>query len=76
MFLVIFYRLNDILPTNLFYCFNISGLQKLEILVHIFRAPNNMFAYTIVHLTFRAPQVVVYARVYANKYLTLHLLQR
>ena len=27
-----------------------SGLQKLETLVHVFRAPNNMFAYTIVHL--------------------------
>ena len=27
-----------------------SGLQKLETLVHVFRTPNNMFAYTIVHL--------------------------
>ena len=30
-----------------------SGVQELEILVHDFRAPNNMLAYTIVHLTFR-----------------------
>ena len=41
-----------------------------------FRAPNNMFGYMIVHLTFREPQVVVRARVYANVYLALHLLQR
>ena len=33
----------------------ITGLQELEILVHVFFcAPNNFFAYTIVHLTFRA----------------------
>ena len=41
-----------------------------------FHAPNNMFAYTIVHLKFRAPQVVIHAHVYANMYLALHLLQR
>ena len=35
-----------------------------------------MFAYTIVHLTFRAPQIVVCACVYANVYLVVHLLQR
>ena len=36
-----------------------------------FRAPN-MFAYTIVHLTFRAPQIVVRARVCANVYHALY----
>ena len=35
------------------------GLQELEFWYTFFRAPNNMFAYTIVHLTFRAPQLVV-----------------
>ena len=33
------------------------------------------FAYTIVHLTFPAPQIVIRARVYANVYLAMHLLQ-
>ena len=41
-----------------------------------FRAPNNIFAYTIVHLTFRAPQIVIRARVNTNVYLAVHLLQR
>ena len=36
-----------------------------------FRTPNNMFACTIVHLTFRAPQTVVRARLYANVYLAV-----
>ena len=31
---------------------------------------------TIVRLTFRAPQIVVRARVYANVYLDVHILQR
>ena len=51
------------------------GLQELEILVQV-RAPNNMFTYTIVHLTFPAPQRVVRALVYANDYLAVHLLQK
>ena len=41
-----------------------------------FRAPNNIFAYTIVHLIFVAPQKVVCARVYAHVYLVMHLVQR
>ena len=35
-----------------------------------------MFVYKIVHLTLRAPQIVVCAYMYANVYLTTHLLQR
>ena len=35
-----------------------------------------MFAYMIVHLTFRAPQIVFCAGVYANVYLAVHLLRR
>ena len=53
-----------------------SGLQELEVLVHVFRAPNNMLAYMIVHLTFCAPQLVVRARRCANGYLAVHPLQR
>ena len=40
-----------------------------------FCAPNNMFAYMIVYLTFCAPRIVVRADVYANIYLAVHLLQ-
>ena len=46
-------------------------LQELKILVHVFRAPNK-----IVHLTFRAPRIAVRARVDANVYLTVRLIQR
>ena len=35
-----------------------------------------MFAYAIVHLAFPAPQIVVSACMYANMYLTVHLLQQ
>ena len=40
-----------------------------------FRAPNNIFVYTIVHLTYRAPQIFICARVYTNVYLlpAMHL---
>ena len=41
-----------------------------------FRAPNNIFAYTIVHPIFVASQKVVCARVYAHVYLIMHLVQR
>ena len=41
-----------------------------------FRAPNNMFAYTIVELTFFVPQIFIYARVYAKVYLSMHLMWR
>ena len=50
-------------------CVSFPGLQKLEALVHVFCAPNNMFAYTIMHLTFCAPQIIIHARVYTNVYL-------
>ena len=43
---------------------------------HFFCAPNNVSAYTIVHLTFWEPQIVDCVRVYANVYLTVHLRQR
>ena len=36
-----------------------------------FLAPNNMFAYTIVHLIFCAPEIVVCARMYAKVYLAV-----
>ena len=42
----------------------------------LFCAANNTFAYMIVHLTFRAPQILVCAHVYANVYLTFHLLPK
>ena len=35
-----------------------------------------MFAYMFVHLTFRAPQVVIWAHMCTNVYLTVHLLER
>ena len=41
-----------------------------------FRARNNIFAYTIVHLTFRAPQIVIRTCMYTTMYLAVHLLQR
>ena len=37
-----------------------------------FCTPNNMFPHTVVHLTFRAPQIVACGRVDTN----VHLLQR
>ena len=52
-----------------------SGLQKFEILVHVFSC-NNIFAHTIVHLTFCAPQIVIRASVHTNVYLAVHLLER
>ena len=42
----------------------VSGIQELEILVYVFSC--NMFAYTIVHLTFRATQIVMCAPVYVT----------
>ena len=53
-----------------------SRLQELESWHTFFRTPNNMFAYAIVHLAFPAPQIVVSACMYANVYLTVHLLQQ
>ena len=57
-----------------------AGLQELEILVHVFSCTYNMFAYAIVHLRFRASQIVVRARMYAYirmyVYLAMYLLQR
>ena len=53
-----------------------TGLQELEILVHVFSCTYNMFAYAIVHLRFRASQIVVRARMYTNVYLAMYLLQR
>ena len=38
-----------------------------------FRAFNNMFAYTIMHLTFGAPQIVARIQMYANVYLATHM---
>ena len=55
-------------------CF--AGLQGLKILVHVFCATNNMFPNTIVHLTFRAPAIVINTHVDANMYLPMCLLQR
>ena len=40
------------------------------------RAPNNMFVYAIVHLTFRAPQIVIRAHVYTNVYLAVYLTKK
>ena len=57
------------------FLFITAGLQELQVLVHVFRAPNNICAYTIVHLTFHAPRIVVCTRVYANMYLVVHLLE-
>ena len=52
----------------------VPGVQELEIT--FFCAPNNMSLYTIVHLTFHAPQIVVCAHVYADMYLAVQLLER
>ena len=57
------------------FLYILSGLLELEISLHVFHAPNNMFPYTIVHLTFCALQVVVWASMYANVYRAMHLLQ-
>ena len=54
-----------------------AGFQELAILVHIFLCTyNNMFAYTIVHLTFRTPQMVACAHVHTSIYLAVYLPQR
>ena len=53
-----------------------QGFKKQKSLYTFFWAPNNMFLYIIAHLTYSAPQIVVRARVYANVYLAVHLLQR
>ena len=45
------------------------GLQELEILVDFFRAPDYIFRYTIMHLTFSARQIIIRARAYTNVYL-------
>ena len=50
-----------------------QGFKNYKSWYTIFRAPNIMFAYTIVHLNFRVPEIVVRARVYANVYLVVHL---
>ena len=39
-----------------------QGFKNLKSWYAFFHAPN-MFAYTIVHLTFRAPQIFVHARI-------------
>ena len=52
-----------------------TGLQELETFVHVFCAPNNVFTYTIVQLSFRAPQIVIRACMYANLYFAAHLQQ-
>ena len=54
-----------------------TGFQELEILIHIFLCTcNNMFAYTIVHLTFRTLQIVTCAHVHTSIYLAVYLPQR
>ena len=53
-----------------------QGFKKQRSWYTFFRAPNNMLAYKIMHFTFRAPQIVVFAHVYANVNLAVHLLQR
>ena len=35
-----------------------------------------MFVYTIVHLTFSKPQIVICAHMYTDMYLAMHLLQK
>ena len=67
------YKINTYVQTNLI---DDQGFKNWKSWYTFFRAPNNMFAYTIVHLTFRAPQIVVRACVRANLYLVVHLLQR
>ena len=37
----------------------VPSVLELEILVHAFFVPNKMFAHTIMHLRFRASQIVV-----------------
>ena len=49
-----------------------TGPQELQVLVLVFCAPNNMFAYTFAHLTFCVPQVVACGCMDAN----VQLLQR
>ena len=53
------------------YCFQNQKFQST-----VFGVPSNIFAYTVTHLTFRPLQIVVCARVYANVYLAVHLLER
>ena len=57
-----------------FFTVRASKIRNLG--TRIFVKPNNMFAYTIVYLTFSAPQILVRARVHLNVYLALHLPQR
>ena len=53
-----------------------QGFKNKKSWYMFFRAPNNMFVYTIMHLTFCTPRIVICAPVYANVYLALHLQQR
>ena len=52
-----------------------QGFKNQKSWYTVFCAPNNMFAYTTVHLKFLAPQIVVCARVQTNVYLAVHLPQ-
>ena len=52
-----------------------QGFKNQKSWYTFFRAFHDMFAHTIMHLTFRAPQIVIRACVYANVYLNVHLLQ-
>ena len=54
----------------------VPSVLELEILVHAFFVPNKMFAHTIMHLRFRASQIVVLHMCMLIMYLAVHLLQR
>ena len=72
-FVAISFEPVSIRQSNLKFCTVTS--QGFKTLVHVFCAPNNVFTDTIVQLTFRAPQIVIRACMYANLYLAAHLQQ-
>ena len=48
------------------------GFKNYKSWYTFFRAPNNMFVYAIVHLTFRAPKIVARSCLYTNAYLAVN----
>ena len=76
LFQVVSCSLQVISGCFLFLSVPFHGFKNQKPWYTFFLAPNNMFAYMVVHLTFCAPQILDRARMYANVYLVVHILQR
>ena len=53
-----------------------QGFKNQKSWYTFFHAHNNIFVYTIMHLTFCAPQIVIHAHVCTIMYQAMHVLQR